>query len=381
MRHMRPHVTSGGVGWAGLDMGRRLASGACADLRPCCPDRREWTPLAAACRWTRTPHWTVIGGGEWLARGCWSAGHGTAAAAGGGPDDPVPHRAVAQRHLIRVFPDGVLVEAQQTGIGVPRGAVAPAAAGAGGVPARRRSGTAGGRCCAGVEDGPASAGAELCSMWQAFHAQGRPAALHRPAGGAQDDACTCISPTTRAGRFEVTRYPKLTEIGAGVRVTGRRPHGRRDRRPPARRFYTQDDLREVVAYREGSTWSCGRRSTSPGHSQSAIAAYPELGKPRLPAAGVAALASTRTSQHETPQWTSTGNVSTRCRRFPSGGHLRRRRRGPDVQWTPEQADRRGLSTVPELQRLVHPQSRNPCTHGPSGYGWDESPGRPAPAAR
>ncbi len=89
-------------------------------------------------------------------------------------------------------------------------------------------------------------------------------------------------------RFEVTRYPRLTEVGAsgGSRRVGH-AHDERGDGTPHGGFYTQAELRRSGRLR-------GRRGVTivpeidlPGHTQAAIAAYPELGNdPSEPAGGV-----------------------------------------------------------------------------------------------
>ncbi|WP_431279072.1 beta-N-acetylhexosaminidase [Leifsonia poae] len=79
-------------------------------------------------------------------------------------------------------------------------------------------------------------------------------------------------------RIQITRYPRLTEVGAWRRESqvgyGKdapgdgRPHGG---------YYTQADLREIVAYAEARGITVVPEIESPGHVQAAIAAYPELG--------------------------------------------------------------------------------------------------------
>ncbi|GAA5768132.1 beta-hexosaminidase [Streptosporangium roseum] len=79
-------------------------------------------------------------------------------------------------------------------------------------------------------------------------------------------------------RFEVKGYPKLTEVGAWRRESplGSRRHGLFDGRPHGG-FYTQDDLREIVSYAADRFVTVVPEIELPGHSQAAIAAYPELG--------------------------------------------------------------------------------------------------------
>ncbi|WP_314649054.1 beta-N-acetylhexosaminidase [uncultured Microbacterium sp.] len=79
-------------------------------------------------------------------------------------------------------------------------------------------------------------------------------------------------------RVEIARYPRLTEVGGwrpetqlgaahGSAADGR-PHGG---------FYTQDDIREIVAYAAARGITVVPEIELPGHAQAAVAAYPELG--------------------------------------------------------------------------------------------------------
>ncbi|UGY91689.1 beta-N-acetylhexosaminidase [Streptomyces gobiensis] len=79
-------------------------------------------------------------------------------------------------------------------------------------------------------------------------------------------------------RIEIKRYPKLTEVGAW-RDRTRVGHGKSqiwDERPHGG-YYTQDDIREIVAYAAERHITVVPEIDVPGHSQAAIAAYPELG--------------------------------------------------------------------------------------------------------
>lgn len=79
-------------------------------------------------------------------------------------------------------------------------------------------------------------------------------------------------------RMQIRRYPRLTEIGAWRRESqvGFGPDAPTDGRPHGG-FYTQDDLREIVAYADARGITVVPEIESPGHVQAAIAAYPELG--------------------------------------------------------------------------------------------------------
>ncbi len=79
-------------------------------------------------------------------------------------------------------------------------------------------------------------------------------------------------------RIEIPRYPALTEVGGWRERTklGHRASPLWDERPHGG-FYTQDDLREIVAYAAARHITVVPEIDIPGHSQAAIAAYPELG--------------------------------------------------------------------------------------------------------
>ena len=77
-------------------------------------------------------------------------------------------------------------------------------------------------------------------------------------------------------RIEIKKYPKLTETGAwrnskvlaygDVKPNGERYGG----------FYTQKDIKEIVAYAKKKFIEINPEIDIPGHSQAAVAAYPEF---------------------------------------------------------------------------------------------------------
>ncbi|UZJ31176.1 beta-N-acetylhexosaminidase [Streptomyces endophytica] len=79
-------------------------------------------------------------------------------------------------------------------------------------------------------------------------------------------------------RLEIRRYPKLTGTGSWRARTklGHRASPLWDERPHGG-HYTQDDIREIVAYAARRHITVVPEIDVPGHSQAAIAAYPELG--------------------------------------------------------------------------------------------------------
>jgi hexosaminidase len=77
-------------------------------------------------------------------------------------------------------------------------------------------------------------------------------------------------------RMEIKRYPKLTEIGAFRERSMLRYPDLFDTTPHGG-FYTQKELRELVAYARERHVTLVPEIDMPGHTQAAIAAYPELG--------------------------------------------------------------------------------------------------------
>ncbi|TDT40688.1 hexosaminidase [Streptomyces sp. BK208] len=79
-------------------------------------------------------------------------------------------------------------------------------------------------------------------------------------------------------RIEIERHPKLTETGSWRSRTkyGHRASPLWEDKPHGG-HYTQDDIREIVAYAAERHITVVPEIDVPGHSQAAIAAYPELG--------------------------------------------------------------------------------------------------------
>jgi len=80
-------------------------------------------------------------------------------------------------------------------------------------------------------------------------------------------------------RIEIKKYPKLTEVGAFRKETivgkaGKRPELYDGK--PYGGFYSQNDVREIVAYAKSKFITIIPEIEMPGHSLAALAAYPEL---------------------------------------------------------------------------------------------------------
>ncbi len=76
----------------------------------------------------------------------------------------------------------------------------------------------------------------------------------------------------QAWRIEIKRYPRLTEVGAS----------RSDEGGGRPQFYTQEEIRDLVAYARNLGIDIVPEIEMPGHATSALAAYPELGCHRDP---------------------------------------------------------------------------------------------------
>lgn len=91
-------------------------------------------------------------------------------------------------------------------------------------------------------------------------------------------------------RLEITKYPRLTSVGArrAMTIAGRQVRGDSTRwvydSIPHGGFYTQDDVREIVAYAAARHVTVVPEVEMPGHAVAAIAAYPALGVSGTPTA-------------------------------------------------------------------------------------------------
>jgi hexosaminidase len=91
----------------------------------------------------------------------------------------------------------------------------------------------------------------------------------------------------QAWRLEIKKYPKLTEVGAWRVPAG--PAAAADIDPATKRprlyggFYTQEQVREIVAYAAARYVTIVPEIDLPGHASAALAAYPQLGVTGKPA--------------------------------------------------------------------------------------------------
>ncbi len=80
-------------------------------------------------------------------------------------------------------------------------------------------------------------------------------------------------------RIEIKKYPKLTEIGSKRSQThdGRYSTTFKGDGIPVEGFYTQEQIKDVVAYAKARQITVIPEIELPGHSSAALAAYPEFG--------------------------------------------------------------------------------------------------------
>ena len=76
-------------------------------------------------------------------------------------------------------------------------------------------------------------------------------------------------------RIEIKQYPRLTEVGSRRAGTSRLLWGKHNN-IPHEGCYTQDEVREIVAYAAARNITVVPEIETPGHSRAALAAYPEL---------------------------------------------------------------------------------------------------------
>jgi hexosaminidase len=77
-------------------------------------------------------------------------------------------------------------------------------------------------------------------------------------------------------RIEIQRYPRLTGVGSMRAGTATRRLGRGHDGVPHGGFYTQQEVREIVAYAAERQIAIVPEVEMPGHCRAALAAYPEL---------------------------------------------------------------------------------------------------------
>ena len=187
-------------------------------------------------------------------------------------------------------------------------------------------------------------------------------------------------------RIEIKKYPKLTEVG-GFRVDqedkpwNARPTPELGKETTYGGFYTQEDIKEIVAYAESRGITVVPEIEMPAHVMSAIAAYPELScfqKPiMVPSGGVWPITDIYCPGKETTFEFLENVLLEVMELFPSryihvGGDEATKTNWEKCTDCKKRIQEEGLETVEELQSyFIRRMERFLSSKGRTLLGWDE----------
>lgn len=187
-------------------------------------------------------------------------------------------------------------------------------------------------------------------------------------------------------RIEIKKYPKLTEVG-GFRVDqedkpwNARPTPELGKETTYGGFYTQEDIKEIVAYAESRGITVVPEIEMPAHVMSAIAAYPELScfqKPiMVPSGGVWPITDIYCPGKETTFEFLENVLLEVMELFPSryihvGGDEATKTNWEKCPDCKKRIQEEGLETVEELQSyFIRRMERFLSSKGRTLLGWDE----------
>ncbi len=195
-------------------------------------------------------------------------------------------------------------------------------------------------------------------------------------------------------RLEIKAYPKLTEVGSHRPSSPLVPGKEEQDNTPVSGFYTQDDVREVVAYAHALGIIVIPEIEIPGHACAAIAAYPELGNTDAPgyrpevATTWGVLPTVMAPKEETFRFIETV-LDEVCELFPKAPYIHcGGDECPRDQWKDSATARafmaeKGLAAHADIQHyFTHFCAAVLKKHGRRMVGWDEiqdAPSLPADA--
>ena len=183
-------------------------------------------------------------------------------------------------------------------------------------------------------------------------------------------------------RIEIKKYPKLTEIGAFRDSTP--PYGNRNSDDKQRYggFYTQNQVKELVAYASARHITVVPEIELPGHAAAAIAAYPQFGNTDIPNYNPQVM--TRWGVHpyvfapKEETFAFLEDVLTEvCELFPSkfihiGGDEAPKSQWNQSKFAKEVMQREGLKNADELQSyFIRRIEKFLASKNRSLVGWDE----------
>lgn len=185
-------------------------------------------------------------------------------------------------------------------------------------------------------------------------------------------------------RIEIKSYPRLTEVGSHRAETPTLAnHEQGDGTPTQPFFYTQQDIRDVVAYANSLGIIVIPEIEVPGHSSAAIAAYPELGNVDIPgyaprvATTWGVLPYTYAPKEETLRFLESVFAEV-CELFPRADFIHiGGDEAPHLQWQMSPFVRRfmqeqGMRHAGQVQHwFTHRMAALLAGHGRRIIGWDE----------
>jgi hexosaminidase len=185
-------------------------------------------------------------------------------------------------------------------------------------------------------------------------------------------------------RIEIKKYPRLTQIGAWRKESGfgLDPKASTTYGPDGRYggFYTQDDIREIVAYANARHITVVPEIEMPGHSSAALAAYPELsctGGPYSPNAEAGIFAGVYCAGEEKTFEFLQNVLAEVCQLFPSqyihvGGDEVPKDNWKNCPRCQARIKQEGLKDEHELQSyFVHRIEKIVTAQGRTLIGWSE----------
>lgn len=183
-------------------------------------------------------------------------------------------------------------------------------------------------------------------------------------------------------RIEIKKYPRLTSVGAYRDSSP--PYGNRQGSDGKRYggYYTQEEIKEIVAYAQARHITIVPEIDMPGHSSAAIASYPHLGNDDIPNYAPKVQTTwgikryTLAPKEETFQWID--DVLTEvCELFPStyihiGGDEAPKQQWKQSKFARSVMQREGLRNAHELQSyFIKRLEKILEKKGRRLIGWDE----------
>ena len=184
-------------------------------------------------------------------------------------------------------------------------------------------------------------------------------------------------------RLEIKHYPKLTEIGS-VRASSSIPgNSKKQDGKPYGGFYTQDEVKDILAFARERHVMVIPEIDMPGHSSAAVTAYPEFGNSDVPGFHPHISVKAGRCKYNLSLSDKTfsfvdGVLDEVCSLFPDSPYIHM---GGDEcdpeQWLQSPSSReimkaQGLTTGADMERyFMNHVEKSISIHGKRMIGWDE----------